>query len=204
MPHSDLQPELLLSLYRSMLRIRHFEEKLAEGVLAKEVRTPCHLYVGQEAVAAGICEGLTKEDRVFGTHRSHGHYLAKGGDMNALMAEIYGKKTGCSGGHGGSMHIIDTEVGFAGAQPLVAGTIPVAVGSALAAQIREEDSVTVVFFGDGAVEEGVFHEAMNFAGLRKLPLIFVCENNLYSSHLHIDERRAMNNIYETGKLFNMG
>ncbi len=191
----------LLTLYRSMVRIREFEEKLAEKVIAGEIKTPCHLYVGQEATAAGVCASLEKTDNIFGNHRSHGHYLAKGGSMNALMAEIYGKETGCSGGHGGSMHIIQTNVGIIGAQPLVAGSLPIAVGSALASHIRKDKKVSVVFFGDGAVEEGVFHEAMNFAALRKLPIIFVCENNLYSSHLHIDERRQVNNIYKTGEVF---
>ncbi len=191
----------LLALYRSMVRTREFEERLAEKVLAGEIKTPCHLYVGQEATATGVCSALKKTDHIFGNHRSHGHYLAKGGSMNALMAEIYGKETGCSHGHGGSMHIMQTDVGIIGAQPLVAGSLPVAVGSALASSITKDKKVTVVFFGDGAVEEGVFHEALNFSALRKLPIIFVCENNLYSSHLHIEERRQVNNIYKTGEVF---
>lgn len=190
--------ELLLKMYRTMVRIRLFEEKLAEGVLAGEIGTPCHLYVGQEAVATGVCVNLEKKDIVFGNHRSHGHYLAKGGGMNSLMAEIYGKVTGCSRGRGGSMHLIAPEVGFMGAQPLVAGTIPIATGAALASQIRKDGRITTSFFGDGAVEEGVFHEALNFAALKKLPIIFVCENNLYSSHLHLRERRPLDNIYEHG------
>lgn len=184
-----------------MVRIRLLEDKLGQGVVDGEIKTPCHLYVGQEAIAAGICACLKKTDYIFGTHRSHGHFLAKGGDMKALMAEVYGKTTGCSLGHGGSMHIIQTNVGIMGAQPLVAGTIPIAVGSALASKIRKEKRITVAFFGDGAVEEGTFYESINFASLKKLPLILVCENNLYSSHLHLRERRALNNIYKTGGLY---
>lgn len=188
----------LLTIYRAMVRIRLAEEKLAEKVLEGEIKTPCHLYVGQEAVATGICAALSKHDYVFGNHRSHGHYLAKGGDMKKLFAEIYGKSTGCSGGRGGSMHLIAPEVGFMGAQPLVSGTIPVAVGASLASSITKDKRVVVSFFGDGAVEEGVFHESLNFAALKRLPIIFVCENNLYSSHLHIRERRPQNNIYKHG------
>ncbi|MBI4360108.1 MAG: thiamine pyrophosphate-dependent dehydrogenase E1 component subunit alpha [Candidatus Jacksonbacteria bacterium] len=182
-------------IYRSMVRIRLAEEKIAEGVTNGEIKTPCHLYIGQEAVAAGLIATLKKTDYVFGNHRSHGHYIAKGGDMKAMFAEIYGKTAGCSGGRGGSMHLIARDVGFLGAQPLVAGTIPLALGAALASSITEDKRVVVSFFGDGAVEEGVFHESLNFAAVKKLPLIFVCENNLYSSHLHISERRAKNNIY---------
>lgn len=190
-------------LYREMVRIRLTEELLGEKVLAGEVKTPCHLCIGQEAVAVGICSALKKTDYVFGNHRSHGHYLAKGGNLKTLLAEIYGKAAGCSKGRGGSMHIIDTRAGFMGAQPLVAGTISIATGAALASQIKREKWIVVSFFGDGAVEEGVFHEALNFAALKKLPIIYVCENNLYSSHLHIKERRRLNNIYAHGRLHNV-
>lgn len=182
-----------------MVRIRLTEDCLADGVLSGKIICPCHLYVGQEAIAAGICASLKTTDYVFGTHRSHGHYIAKGGSIKSLIAEVYGKETGSSRGRGGSMHLVDTRHGFMGAQPLVAGTIPLAVGSALASKIKKEKRVTVVFFGDGATEEGVFHESVNFAAIKKLPVIFVCENNFYSSHLHIRERRA-NNIYEHGPL----
>ncbi len=178
-----------------MVRIRLFEDKLAEEVLAGNIKTPCHLYIGQEAIAVGACAALKKSDYVFGTHRSHGHFLAKGGAMKPLMAEIYGKATGCSRGRGGSMHLVDLENGFMGAQPLVAGTIPLAVGAALGSQIKKDKRVTVAFFGDGAVDEGAFHESLNFAAIKNLPVIFICENNLYSSHLHIRERRK-NNIWE--------
>ena len=193
--------EVLKKLYRSMVRIRSCEESFVEPILKGEARCPVHLYSGEEAIAAGVCAVLTKKDYVFSTHRSHGHYLAKGGDMPALMAEIYGKETGCSRGRGGSMHLIAPDRGMMGSAPIVAGTISLAVGAALASSIRKEKRVTVSFFGDGAAGEGVLYESLNFAALRKLPIIFVCENNLYSTHLHISECRAGNTIYETGKLF---
>lgn len=194
--NTPISSKVVQLLFRSMARIRAAEELLALKVEEGEIKTPCHLYIGQEAIAAGISLNLKKTDYVFGNHRSHGHFLAKGGKMNALFAEIYGKSTGCSLGRGGSMHLIDTSVGFMGAQPLVAGTIPIAVGAALAIRIQKNRRVVVSFFGDGAVEEGVFHEALNFAALKKLPIIFVCENNLYSSHLALSERRVKNNIFK--------
>lgn len=193
--------ELLKKLYRTMVRIRGCEESFVEPILKGQARCPVHLYSGEEAIATGVCAALTKKDYVFSTHRSHGHYLAKGGDMLSLMAEIYGKEIGCSRGRGGSMHLISPDKGMMGSAPIVAGTISLAVGAALASSIRKDKRVTVSFFGDGAAGEGVLYESLNFAALRKLPIIFVCENNLYSTHLHISECRAGNNIYETGKLF---
>ena len=163
----------ILSMYRNMVRIRRFEERLAEVLEAGEVGTPCHLYIGQEAIAAGVCGGLNSDDYVWGGHRSHGHYLAKGGDMNAMMAEIYGKVTGCSMGRGGSMHLIAKEVGILGTVPIVAATIPTAVGTALASKLRNDNRVSVAFFGDGATEEGHFHESVNIAAVYRLPIIFV-------------------------------
>lgn len=185
---------MLFSLYREMLRIRLFEETVAEMVTTGEAQCPCHLYVGQEAIAVGVCSALDAEDYVFGGHRSHGHYLAKGGDMRAMMAEILGKVTGCSRGRGGSMHLIAPEVGVLGTVPIVGATISLAVGAALAAKLKAQDRVTVAFFGDGAVEEGICHESMNLAAAHRLPVVFVCENNLYSSHLSLLERRAEDNI----------
>jgi pyruvate dehydrogenase E1 component alpha subunit len=184
----------LLALYRMMITIRYCEESLVEPILNNEIKCPCHLYTGQEAIAAGICASLTKDDYVFGTHRSHGHFLAKGGDLNALISEIYGRETGCSRGRGGSMHLIDPENGFLGAAPIVGGTISLAVGAALAAIIRNENRIAVSFFGDGACGEGVLYESLNFASLRKLPVLFVCENNLYSTHMPINECRLDTNI----------
>jgi pyruvate dehydrogenase E1 component alpha subunit len=188
-------------LYRMMLRIRLCEETLIEPILKGEVRCPVHLYTGQEAIATGVCFALLEKDYVFGSHRSHGHYLAKGGDLRELVAEMYGKEAGCSRGRGGSMHIIAPEMGMLGSAPIVAGTIPLALGAALASKIRKEKKVTVSFFGDGAAGEGVLYESLNFAALKKLPMIFACENNFYSTHMPIRECRPENNIFEIGKPF---
>src|SRR5215471_3184994 len=191
--------EFLRKLYRTMLRIRITEESVAGLLERNEIRCPTHLYTGQEAIAAGVCAALTDQDYIFGGHRSHGHYLAKGGDLRQLMAELYGKVTGCARGRGGSMHLLASDVGLLGTVPLVAATIPIAVGAALAAKLRNDHRVSVPFFGDGATEEGHFHESVNLAAVFRLPVIFVCENNLYSSHMHIVERRAEDNIYKSGE-----
>lgn len=188
----------LKELYRTMLRIRYCEESFVQPILNSEVRCPVHLCTGQEAVAAGVCAALTKDDYIFGNHRSHGHYLAKGGGMRELAAEIYGRETGCSRGRGGSMHLIDPGVGMLGSAPIVAGTISLALGAALASSIRKDRRVTVSFFGDGATGEGVLCESLNYAALKRLPLIFACENNLYSTHLPINEIRVSNRIFEIG------
>ncbi|MDI6891050.1 MAG: thiamine pyrophosphate-dependent dehydrogenase E1 component subunit alpha [Thermodesulfovibrionales bacterium] len=191
----------LENLYRQIIRIRFCEESLVEPILKGEIKCPCHLYSGEEAIATGVCAALEERDYVFGNHRSHGHYLAKGGSMPELIAEIYGKETGCSKGRGGSMHVIVPDKGLLGAAPLVAGTISLAVGAALAAKIRKEDRVTVSFFGDGAAGEGVLYESLNFASLKKLPIIFACENNLYSTHMPIRECRPGNNIFKSSVPF---
>ncbi|MEX1027274.1 MAG: thiamine pyrophosphate-dependent dehydrogenase E1 component subunit alpha [Candidatus Paceibacterota bacterium] len=180
-----------------MIMIRLFEERVADLVEEDRIPTPCHFCIGQEAAAVGVCESLQREDTVWGAHRSHGHYLAKGGDLKKLMAEIFCRATGCSGGRGGSMHVIDQSVGVMGTVPIVAATIPIAVGAALAAKLRGGNEVAVSFFGDGATEEGHFHESLNFAGINNLPVIFVCENNLYSSHMGIFQRRRKDNIIES-------
>lgn len=193
--------KFLISLYQTMNRIRLCEESLVEPILKGEVKCPVHLYSGEEAIATGVCAALNKKDYIFGTHRSHGHYLARGGGMPELVAEIYGKETGCSRGRGGSMHITDPEKGFMGSAPIVAGTIALALGAALASTIRKEDRVVVSFFGDGAAGEGILYESLNFAALKRLPLIFACENNLYSTHLPIRECRVKNNIYEIAPPF---
>jgi len=182
-----------------MLRIRYCEESFVQPVLRGEIKCPVHLYTGEEAIATGVCAALSKKDYIFGTHRSHGHYLAKGGGMRQLVAEIYGKDTGCSRGRGGSMHIVDVEKGMVGSAPIVAGTISLALGAALASRIRNDHRVTVAFFGDGAAGEGVLHESLNFSALKALPMIFVCENNLYSTHLPIRECRPSNSIFQIGK-----
>ncbi len=156
------------------------EEKICELYPEQEMRCPVHICIGQEGVAAGVCANLKKDDYVLSNHRSHGHFLAKGGDLKAMMAEIYGKASGCSKGKGGSMHLVDLSVNFLGSTPIVAGVIPVAVGVAFGAAMKKEKKVTAAFFGDAATEEGVFSESLNFASLKKLPVVFVCENNLYS------------------------
>jgi pyruvate dehydrogenase E1 component alpha subunit len=191
----------LEKLYKTMVRIRVCEESFVEPILNGEVRCPVHLYSGQEAIATGVCFALSEKDYIFGTHRSHGHYLAKGGSMEALVAEIYGKEAGCSKGRGGSMHIIAPDLGMIGSAPIVAGTIPLALGAALASKMRKERKVTVSFFGDGAAGEGVLYESLNFAALKKLPIIFACENNFYSTHMPIRECRPQNNIFKIGKPF---
>ncbi len=184
-----------------MLRIRMCEESLVDPILKGEIRCPVHLYSGQEAVATGIGAALEQKDFIFGNHRSHGHYLAKGGDMAAMVAEIYGKETGCSRGRGGSMHLIAPENGVMGIVPIVSGTISLALGAALSIKIKKEDKVTVSFFGDGATGEGVLYESLNFAALKKLPIIFACENNLYSTHLPINEIRTNRNIFNIANPF---
>jgi pyruvate dehydrogenase E1 component alpha subunit len=193
--------EFLIGLLKTMIRIRLCEESFVTPILNGEIRTPCHLYSGEEAIAAGICACLKKEDYIFGNHRSHGHFLAKGGSLNEMVAEIYCKETGCSRGRGGSMHLIDPEVGMMGAAPIVAGTISLAMGAALASSIRKDKRVTVSFFGDGATGEGVLYESLNFAALKKLPLIFACENNFYATHMPVRECRVDSHIYEVAEPF---
>jgi TPP-dependent pyruvate/acetoin dehydrogenase alpha subunit len=193
--------ELLKSIYLSMLRIRLCEESFVEPIIKGMIRCPVHLYTGEEAIAAGMGAALQKRDYVFGNHRSHGHYLAKGGGMRELVAEVYCRETGCSRGRGGSMHLIDPQIGMLGSAPIVGGTISLALGSALASSIREDGRVSVSFFGDGATGEGVLCESLNFAALRKLPIIFACENNFYSTHMPIDEIRISRRIFEIAEPF---
>lgn len=184
-----MKPEKLKRLYYQMLRIRKVEEKIAELYAEREMRCPVHLCIGQEAVGVGVCASLSRHDYVLSSHRSHGHYLAKGGDLKAMMAELYGKVTGCSQGKGGSMHLVCLCKGFLGATPIVGSSIPIAVGAAWGSVMRGHQRVTVAFFGDAAVEEGVFHESINFAALKELPVIFVCENNLYSVYSPLSVRQ---------------
>lgn len=199
---ADIPLATLRSTYTTMLRIRKFEERVAELLGPEpEIMCPVHLYTGQEAVATGVCANLRKDDYVFSTHRSHGHYIAKGGDIKALMAELYGRATGCSGGKGGSMHLASPDMGLPGSCAIVAGTVPLAVGTALAFSMQERDSVSVAFFGDGAVNEGVWYESLNFASLKRLPVIFVCENNLYSTHMPISACLADTDIYKKAEAF---
>ena len=170
----------LLHLLRQMMRIRRFEEKCAEQYSAGKIRGFLHLYIGEEAVAVGVLEALTAEDPVVATYREHGHALARGISADAVMAEMYGKREGCSGGRGGSMHIFDAATKFYGGNAIVGGGLPLAVGLALADKMAGRPRVTACFFGDGAVAEGEFHESLNLAALWQLPVLFVCENNRYA------------------------
>ena len=177
-------------LYRRMLLLRLAEEKVAALYPEQEMRSPVHLYIGQEAVAAGVCTALKPTDFVLGSHRSHGSYLAQGGSVKAMFAELYGRRAGCAAGRGGSMHMIDESVGFLGTSALVAGTIPMAVGAAWSAVLRGSSAVAVCFFGDAAVEEGAFTESLNLAALHRLPVLFVCENNLYATNTPLAPRQG--------------
>ena len=176
-------------LYESMLRIRLVEESIAERYSEEKMRCPTHLSIGQEAISVGVCSNLSIEDKVLSTHRAHANYLAKGGCLKSMLAEIYGKVTGCSKGMGGSMHLIDKSVGFMGSTAIVGNTIPVAVGLGLALKLKKEKLISCVFFGDAAIEEGVFFESINFAIILKLPVLFICENNLYSVYSGLDVRQ---------------
>jgi len=172
----DLSRQLLFS----MKRIRAVEETIAERYSEQKMRCPTHLSVGQEAVAAAVGAALRRDDLAVSGHRAHAHYLGKGGDLNAMIAEIYGKETGCSRGKGGSMHLIDEAAGFMGSTAIVGGTVPVGVGLAYGMKVKQTDQVSCIFIGDAVAETGVFFEALNFVVLKKLPVLFVCENNLYS------------------------
>ena len=200
---AGVPPTTMRAMYVTMLKIRLFEEKVADLVSKEEIICPCHLYIGQEAVATGVCANLRRDDFVFSNHRSHGHYLAKGGDMKAMMAELYGRETGCAKGRGGSMHLALPDAGLPGSTAIVAGSIPPAAGAALAFSLQKKDTVSVAFFGDGAVNEGVWYETLNFASLKKLPVIFICENNLYSTHMPVSACLADTDIYKKAAAFNM-
>jgi TPP-dependent pyruvate/acetoin dehydrogenase alpha subunit len=171
--------EEMLRLYRVMLTIRRFEERVVVDYHSGAIPGIVHSYIGQEAVATGVCTNLRLDDRIISNHRGHGHCIAKGADLNRMMAEIYGRKTGYCKGKGGSMHIADFAIGMLGANGIVAGGLPIAAGAAVAAQLEGGDKVVVLFFGDGATNEGEFHEVLNLASIWKLPLIFACENNGY-------------------------
>lgn len=193
----------MLDLHRRMLAIRLCEESLVEPILDGSIRCPVHLCSGQEAVAVGVCAALRQDDYVMGNHRSHGHFLAKGGRMEALVAEVFGKEGGCSRGRGGSMHLIDPSVGMLGSAPIVSGTISLALGAALAGKIRGDQRVAVSFFGDGATGEGVLYESLNFAALMHLPMLFVCENNLYATHMPIGDCRPACALSDIARPFGM-
>ena len=180
-----------------MLRIRMVEEEIASRYSQNKMRCPVHLSIGQEGVAAGIGMLLRDDDFVVSTHRSHAHYLGKGGNLNKMIAELYGKETGCAGGRGGSMHLIDESVSFKGSTAIVGNTMPIGVGLGLSIQLNKGDQVSCVYVGDGSIEEGVFYESVNFAAVRGLPVLFVCENNFYSVYSSLKVRQPINRkIYE--------
>ncbi len=173
-----------------MRRIRRVEEEIERLYPTDKIKSPVHLSIGQEAGSVGVCDALRPDDVIFATYRGHAAYLAKGGGLKEMIAELYGKAAGCGAGKSGSMHLIDVAAGVMGTSAIVGTTIPQAVGYAFALKADKSDRVVVSFFGDGATEEGVFHESMNFAALKRLPVLFVCENNLYAIHSHIRDRHA--------------
>jgi TPP-dependent pyruvate/acetoin dehydrogenase alpha subunit len=193
--------DMLDRIYRSLYRIRRVEEEIARVYPSDKIKSPVHLSIGQEAVAVGVCEALEASDITFGTYRSHALYLAKGGDLKGMIAELYGKQTGCCKGKGGSMHLADARHGVMGTSAVVATTIPNAAGYAYASKLRNDKRVIVSFFGDGATEEGVFWETLNFAVLKKLPILFVCENNKYAIHAPFETRHPADNIVERVRAF---
>jgi len=194
MTANDLTPESLLALYADMRRIRRFEEMALYQSTQGKLYGALHLYIGGEAVAAGVCAALDRADYVASTHRGHGHCLAKGARADRMMAELFGRATGYCGGKGGSMHIADFEVGMLGANGIVGASLGLAAGAALRARVAGQNRVAVAFFGDGAVGRGTFHEVLNLAGLWKLPVVFVCENNGYAQWVPVSENLAQTEI----------
>lgn len=193
---TNINKQIKKMLFSTMLKIRLIEEELASKYKEQEMRCPMHLCIGQEAIAAGVSIALNKYDSVFSGHRAHGHYIAKGGNLEEMIAELYGRINGCCGGRGGSMHLIDLKVNFMGSTPIVGGTVPLAVGTAWASKLRKDRQVTVVYFGDGCFEEGVIHESLNFAALHKLPILFICENNDLSVYSKLNLRQPKRPIYK--------
>lgn len=197
----EIDKATLINLYAVISKIRKVQLRIEELYHQDNMKTPVHLCLGQEVIAAAVCENLKKRDYVFSNHRGHGHYLAKGGNLNAMIAELHCKETGCSKGRGGSMHLIDLSVGLMGSSSIVGGGIPLAVGAALSSTYKKDGLVSVVFFGDAASEEGVLYESMNFAAMKKLPVLFVCENNFYSVFSHQTARQAVTDITARPKAF---
>lgn len=181
-----------------MLRIRRVQERIESEYMQDEMKTPVHLYIGQEAIAAAVCAPLRDDDAVNSNHRSHGHYLAKGGDLKAMMAELFCRSTGCSKGYGGSMHLVDVAHGNMGTSAIVGGGIPIGTGQGLAFRMQGLDRASVVFFGDGAADEGTLYESINFAMLKKLPVIYVLENNGWAVCSPTAARQQWDNVFHKG------
>jgi TPP-dependent pyruvate/acetoin dehydrogenase alpha subunit len=203
MQASALPKEQLLSMYRMMVTIRRFEETIRDLFFQGQIPGFVHVSIGEEAVPTGVCAALSDKDYITTTHRGHGHMLAKGGKPKQMMAELFGKRTGYCKGKGGSMHIVSYDLGILGANGIVGGGIPIATGAALASNFRGNDAVAVSFFGDGASNEGTFHESMNLAGLWKLPVIFVCQNNCYAEFTPTSESTAVKDIAVRAQGYNM-
>lgn len=196
-----LNREHALHLLREMLRIRRFEERCAELYTEEKIRGFLHLYIGEEAIAVGVMQCLTPEDAVVTTYREHGHALARGLPMTTMMAEMYGKQEGCSRGRGGSMHLFDAARRFYGGSAIVAGLLPLAVGLALADKLQRRNRVTACFFGEGAAAEGEFHESLNLAALWRLPVLFICENNLYAMGTALERSESETHIYRKAQSY---
>ena len=179
-------------LYFELFRIREIEKRISKEYKNMRMRCPVHLSIGQESIAVGVCQNLFKNDEIVTAHRSHAHYLAKGGNLKKMIAELYGKITGCAGGKGGSMHLIDLDANIVAAVPIVGSTIPIGVGRAWANKLNKKNNIVVIFFGDGATEEGIFFESLDFSILQNLRILFICENNNYSVYTHIKKRQNIN------------
>jgi TPP-dependent pyruvate/acetoin dehydrogenase alpha subunit len=198
-----IESEELKAMFRKMLTIRRFEERAIQEYQNGNLYGFIHSYLGQEAIAVGVCSHLRINDRIVSNHRGHGHCIAKGADMKRMMAEIFGKKTGYCKGKGGSMHIADFKIGMLGANGIVCAGLPIATGSALAAQLEGEDRISMVFFGDGACGEGEFHESLNLASIWKLPIVFVCENNMYGVNTLTSYSMAAENVADRAAAYSM-
>ncbi len=196
-----ISAEVICALYRTMCRIRRAEEKISALYPSGAIRCPVHLCIGQEAVPAAVCRALRLEDQMFCCHRSHGYYIARHEDLNAFFAELFGKLPGINKGRAGSQHFCASGPGFFASSAILAGSIPIAVGSALAARLRGLKRISVVDFGDGAIEEGAFFESLNFASLHRLPVVFVCQNNLYATHAPVRLRQAGGSISDKAAVF---
>lgn len=195
--------EFLVGLYQAMLRIRRIEEEIERRYRDDHMKTPIHLVIGQEGASVGACAALRESDLLYSSHRTHGNYLAKGGDFKAMLCEMHCRLNGCVGSRGGSMHLIDKKVGMAGTSAIVGGAVPVATGAALAAQMQKTDRVVTVFLGDATTEEGVTSESLNFAALRSLPIIFFCENNFYSVQSPLATRQPPREIHKWAATYQM-
>jgi len=196
-----VEKNIALQMLTKLLLIREVEKKIIYLFAQRQMRCPIHLSIGEEASAVGVCQALKREDMVFSNHRCHAHYLAKGGSVKRMFAELYGRDTGCCRGMGGSMHLVDQSVNMMGSSSIVASSVPIAVGAAWRNKLQNNKIITAVFFGDGAMEEGVIYESMNFAVLHNLPIFFVCENNELATYTPIADRQPKNAIVKRAQAF---